>query len=68
MLEAQVVDAADSLTYDAHDPDDALYYGILKSSELMEVPFLASSSQTCAASLDQSERSRISPRDRPSID
>jgi dGTPase len=39
MLEAQVVDAADSLTYDAHDPDDALYYGILKSSELMEVPF-----------------------------
>lgn len=38
-LEAQVVDAADSLAYDSHDPDDALRYGILTLAELDEVPF-----------------------------
>jgi dGTPase len=38
-LEAQVVDAADSLAYDSHDPDDALRYGILTLRELDEVPF-----------------------------
>jgi dGTPase len=38
-LEAQVVDAADSLAYDSHDPDDALRYGILTLQELDEVPF-----------------------------
>jgi dGTPase len=38
-LEAQVVDAADSLAYDSHDPDDALRYGILTLSDLDEVPF-----------------------------
>lgn len=38
-LEAQVVDAADSLAYDSHDPDDALRYGILTLDDLNEVPF-----------------------------
>jgi dGTPase len=38
-LEAQVVDAADSLAYDSHDPDDALRYGILTLADLDEVPF-----------------------------
>jgi len=38
-LEAQVVDAADSLAYDSHDPDDALRYGILTLGDLDEVPF-----------------------------
>jgi len=38
-LEAQVVDAADSLAYDSHDPDDALRYGILRLGDLNEVPF-----------------------------
>lgn len=38
-LEAQVVDAADSLAYDSHDPDDALRYAILTLAELDEVPF-----------------------------
>jgi dGTPase len=38
LLEAQVVDAADSIAYDAHDADDALEIGLLKLNELLEVP------------------------------
>lgn len=38
-LEARVVDAADSLTYDTHDLDDALGYGLLTLNELADVPF-----------------------------
>ena len=34
LLEAQVVDAADSLTYDAHDLDDALKLGLLQWKQL----------------------------------
>ena len=38
LLETQVVDAADSVAYDSHDPDDALEVGLLSSGELMGVP------------------------------
>lgn len=38
-LEAQVVDAADSLAYDAHDIDDALGLGLIALSDLEAVPF-----------------------------
>ncbi len=38
-LEAQVVDAADSLAYDTHDLDDALGYGLLTLAELDDVEF-----------------------------
>jgi dGTPase len=43
LLEAQVVDAADSLTYDTHDIDDALGLGLLSLAELegVEMWFLA---------------------------
>ena len=35
LLEAQVVDAADSVTYDTHDADDALELGLLSLGDLL---------------------------------
>ncbi len=37
MLEVQIVDAADSIAYDAHDVDDALQMGLLSVDELAEL-------------------------------
>jgi dGTPase len=37
LLEAQVVDAADSLAYDSHDTDDALGIGLISLDDLEEV-------------------------------
>src|SRR5262245_32519280 len=39
LLEAQVVDAADSLAYDTHDIDDALSVGLITTDDLAEVEF-----------------------------
>jgi dGTPase len=39
LLEAQVVDAADSLAYDTHDIDDALSAGLITLGDLEDVPF-----------------------------
>ncbi|QDS97389.1 dGTP triphosphohydrolase [Adhaeretor mobilis] len=36
LLEVQVVDAADSIAYDAHDPDDAIEMGLLTLGELAD--------------------------------
>lgn len=41
LLEAQVVDAADSLAYDTHDIDDALSVGLITFADLEAVPFWA---------------------------
>jgi len=38
LLEAQIVDAADSLAYDTHDTEDALGIGLITHDELEEVP------------------------------
>ncbi|MBI2826275.1 MAG: deoxyguanosinetriphosphate triphosphohydrolase [Planctomycetia bacterium] len=38
LLEAQVVDAADSVTYDTHDADDALELGLISIQELLDLP------------------------------
>lgn len=40
MLEAQLVDAADSIAYDAHDVDDALQVGLLSLEELSELAII----------------------------
>jgi dGTPase len=38
LLETQIVDAADSVAYDSHDPDDALEVGLVALDELLEIP------------------------------
>ncbi len=40
LLEVQVVDTADSITYDAHDTDDAIKLGILSLDELATIPLV----------------------------
>lgn len=39
LLEAQIVDAADSLAYDTHDIDDALSVGLITTADLRSVEF-----------------------------
>jgi dGTPase len=39
-LEADVVDVADSITYDAHDADDAVKLGLVSLPELTEIPLM----------------------------
>lgn len=38
LLEAQVVEAADSVAYDTHDADDALALGLVTLDELLQLP------------------------------
>jgi dGTPase len=38
ILEVQVVDAADSITYDTHDADDALEFRLIHLDEMLEQP------------------------------
>lgn len=38
LLEVQVVEAADSITYDTHDADDALELGLLELGDLLTLP------------------------------
>jgi dGTPase len=45
LLEVQVVDAADSIAYDAHDADDALEIGLLSLNDLLEIPLWREASQ-----------------------
>ena len=40
LLEVQLVDAADSITYDAHDADDAVKLGLVSLEELADVPLI----------------------------
>lgn len=42
LLEVQLVDAADSMTYDAHDTDDALKLRLVTLDEMQEVPLIRS--------------------------
>src|SRR5207248_1186184 len=56
LLEAQIVDAADSLAYDTHDVDDALGGGLLQIDDLQEVEFWR-----LAAERAQRRHGRIGP-------
>ncbi len=49
LLEAQVVDAADSIAYDTHDADDAIELGFVGLDALLELPLVA----TAAAHVGQ---------------
>ena len=40
LLEAQVVDVADSMTYDAHDTDDSVKLELVAIDELAEIPLI----------------------------
>jgi dGTPase len=42
LLEAQVVDAADSIAYDTHDADDAIELGLVTLDDLLALPLVAS--------------------------
>ena len=41
LLETQVVELADSVTYNAHDTDDALKLGLVELTQLTELPLIA---------------------------
>jgi len=45
LLEAQVVEAADSITYDTHDADDALELGLLTLDDLLTTPLWAAAAE-----------------------
>ena len=45
LLEAQVVDAADSIAYDTHDADDAIELGLVKLAELLELPLVKAAAE-----------------------
>jgi dGTPase len=45
LLEAQVVEVADSMTYDAHDTDDAVKLGLVSLDELAEIPLICDTIQ-----------------------
>jgi dGTPase len=46
LLEIQVVDAADSMTYDAHDTDDAVKLGLVALDELVELALIREAMRT----------------------
>lgn len=59
LLEAQVVDLADSMTYDAHDLDDSLHMGLIRWEQLCKLE-LVQRVQTNAPNCDLADRSRMS--------
>jgi dGTPase len=60
LLEVQVVDAADSIAYDAHDADDALELGLLEVDRLLGVPLWHEASERVASrGLASSERQQL---------
>ena len=46
LLEVQTVDVADSITYDAHDTDDAVKLGLVSLEQLAKIPLIARTKKT----------------------
>lgn len=66
LLEVQVVDAADSTAYDAHDADDALELGLICWEELLEIPLWAETAKRVSshyANLSARQRAKAVVRD-----
>lgn len=59
LLEAQTVEACDSITYDTHDADDALKLGLVNFDELMEVPLFAQAAEKAYQRYGQLEGRRL---------
>ena len=48
LLEAQAVDAADSIAYDTHDADDAVELGLVSMEQLLDLPLVAEAARRVA--------------------
>ncbi|MFM8578615.1 MAG: dGTP triphosphohydrolase [Planctomycetaceae bacterium] len=51
LLEAQVVDAADSIAYDSADADDAVELGFVRLDELLELPLVSRAAERVRSAL-----------------
>jgi dGTPase len=56
LLEVQVVDAADSIAYDAHDADDSLELGLLELNQLLHLTLWREAQNMIGDRAKQSER------------
>lgn len=60
-LEAQLVDACDSLAYDCHDIDDALNVGLITVEDLASVPFWVLAVERVRAAHASIQREQLQP-------
>lgn len=60
-LEAQIVDAADSLAYDTHDVDDGLTLGLIRLEDLRDVAFWRRGAERVQARYGHLEPAQLHP-------
>ena len=61
LLEAQIVDAVDSLAYDCHDVDDAVSVGLIAADDLAQVPFWNQAVERARAEHPSMRREQFQP-------
>jgi dGTPase len=59
LLEVQVVDVADSITYNAHDVDDAIKLGLVTTAELLSIPLIGESARRGSEGAHEMEPSML---------